>query len=435
MFDITVFGATGYTGKRIAREIVLCGFNGTFALAGRNREKLEELKKALVDDGAQEADVGVIVADSNDGESLRDMTRSTKVLINAVGPFRFHGRLVVQACLETKTDYVDVCGEPEFMERIEFDFHDEASQKEVIIASAMGFDSVPTDIGNYIVSREFSPASCASVETFIQLHSGPSGLALHYPTYESAVHGFGSAQELRSLRKEAAKKRGSLPKPEFPLALKSPGTFDPEVGQYVIPFMGSCPSVIKRSQNTMYHGYKKEESSLSSFDSKVYMCVPTKKSFYQFAFFGTIFKNLARYQFGRSVLLSYPKIFSGGILTHQGPTEEQLKDTSFTVTCIGKGKQSHGKKVTLKIDGPEPGYVACSIFIVAAARILLTERESIKHPISGAHGGVFTPASLLMYNKTSYIDLLEKRGITCVLSVDCKNHCKESSHPQKDQNG
>jgi hypothetical protein len=39
----------------------------TFALAGRNREKLEQLKKALVDDGAQEADVGVIVADSNDG--------------------------------------------------------------------------------------------------------------------------------------------------------------------------------------------------------------------------------------------------------------------------------------------------------------------------------------------------------------------------------
>lgn len=389
----------------------------TFAIAGRNREKLEALKKTLVDDGAHEADVGVIVADSNDDESLRDMTRSTKVLINAVGPFRFHGRRVVQACLETKTDYLDVCGEPEFMERIEFDFHEEASQKGVIIASAMGFDSVPTDIGNYIVSRAFSPEACASVETFIQLHSGPSGLALHYPTYESAVHGFGSAQELRALRKKAAKQRGSLPKPQFPLPLKSPGTFDPEVGQYVIPFMGSCPSVIKRSQNSMYHGYKKEESSLSLFDSKVYMCVPTKKSLYQFAFFGTIFKSLARYQFGRNILLSYPKIFSGGILTHQGPTEEQLKETTFTVTCIGKGKESDGNKVTLRIDGPEPGYVACSIFIVAAARILLTERDSIKHPLNGSQGGVFTPSSLLLYNKTSYLDLIERRGITCTMTA------------------
>lgn len=370
----------------------------------------------MVDDGAHDADVGVIVADSNNDESLRDMTGKTKVLINAVGPFRFHGRRVVQACLETKTDYIDVCGEPEFMERVEYDFHEEASQKEVVIASAMGFDSVPTDIGNYIASRAFSPGSCASVETFIQLHSGPSGLALHYPTYESAVHGFGSAQELRMLRKEAAKKRGSLPKPQFPIALKSSGTFDPEVGQFVIPFMGSCPSVIKRSQNSMYHGYEKEEASSSSFDSKVYMCVPSRKSLYQFAFFGSIFKTLARYEFGRKVLLTYPKIFSGGILTHQGPTEVQLQETSFTVTCIAKGVQGDGKKVTLKIDGPEPGYVACSIFIVSAARILLTERTSIKHPLNGAHGGVFTPASLLMYNKTSYIELLEKRGITCTIT-------------------
>ena len=37
--------------------------------------------------------------------------------MNATGPYRFYGEAVVQACIATRTDYVDLCGEPEFIDR------------------------------------------------------------------------------------------------------------------------------------------------------------------------------------------------------------------------------------------------------------------------------------------------------------------------------
>ena len=62
------------------------------------------------------------------------------------------------------------------------------------------------------------------------------------------------------------------------------------------------------------------------------------------------------------------------------------------------------KVVKVKISGPEPGYVACSIFVVAAAIVLRTERDKLSVP-----PGVHTPA--MMLQGTSYIERLRARGI------------------------
>ena len=40
-------------------------------------------------------------------------------MLNVVGPYRLYGEAVVRACAECGTDYLDICGEPEFMERME----------------------------------------------------------------------------------------------------------------------------------------------------------------------------------------------------------------------------------------------------------------------------------------------------------------------------
>ena len=134
--------------------------------------------------------------------------------------------------------------------------------------------------------------------------------------------------------------------------------------------------------------------------------------FYQFAFYGSIFKSLASYGFGRKLLLSFPRAFCP-IVSKDGPSPDQLNETTFQITLVGKGFSSGNtigepdKTVCLQISGPEPGYLTCSICIVAAARVVL-QRE-VASP-----GGVFTPAALLLRNQTSYVDLLRERGITFV---------------------
>ena len=72
-FDVVVFGASGYTGKLVAEYIQSeYGENGSvkWAIAGRNREKLEGIREEL----GLSADLSILEVDSNDQGSLNAMT-------------------------------------------------------------------------------------------------------------------------------------------------------------------------------------------------------------------------------------------------------------------------------------------------------------------------------------------------------------------------
>lgn len=141
----------------------------------------------------------------------------------------------------------------------------------------------------------------------------------------------------------------------------------------------------------------------------------------RFVVFASIFKFLARRYWGRSLLLKYPGFFSYGIFSHAGPSEQQIAESSFEMVNIAKGyshcppsaePESENKsvekgpdaRIVTRVRGPEPGYIACSIFVVAAARVLLEERENI-----GVSPGVWTPGYL--FHATTYVDRLKARGI------------------------
>lgn len=120
VFDLTVFGATGLTGKQIVRHVFELSVNQpTFfkpgfqwAIAGRSRDKLEEIVQEMLDRFAEKTITRptVLISNVTQREQLDDMTKQTKVLINAVGPFRFMGEYVVRSCVENGCDYVDVTG-------------------------------------------------------------------------------------------------------------------------------------------------------------------------------------------------------------------------------------------------------------------------------------------------------------------------------------
>lgn len=55
------------------------------------------------------------------------------------------------------------------------------------------------------------------------------------------------------------------------------------------------------------------------------------------SFFGAIFGLLAKFKCGQQLLLKNPKLFSFGFFSHEGPTEEKMKNSKFSITFYGRG--------------------------------------------------------------------------------------------------
>jgi len=83
--------------------------------------------------------VPIVIADVNDETSLIDMCSKSKVVINCVGPYRFFGENVVRICIDNLTHYVDVSGEPEFIERMILNYGEVAKKKRCISSTCMWF--------------------------------------------------------------------------------------------------------------------------------------------------------------------------------------------------------------------------------------------------------------------------------------------------------
>lgn len=155
LVDIVVLGASGFTGKYVLRELLK--FRNPagreprkIAIAGRSKKKLaaaltwaaaaaggaastsagrtttKDLESSFSDDGAPP--VVIYEADITNVASLRAVCKKTKVVVSCVGPYRKYGQPVVEACVEAGVDYLDITGEPEFMERMELLYHEKAKQ-------------------------------------------------------------------------------------------------------------------------------------------------------------------------------------------------------------------------------------------------------------------------------------------------------------------
>lgn len=82
-------------------------------------------------------------------------------------------------------------------------------------------------------------------------------------------------------------------------------------------------------------------------------------------------------------------MFSFGSFDHEGPTKEEMENTSFSITLAGKGweekvaeptdehKEPPRKELVAKVSGPEPGYVATPICMVQAALVVIRETNKL----------------------------------------------------------
>lgn len=148
--DIMVFGATGYVGKLTAGYLARSRSGLRIALAGRSKSRLEAVRSGL---GGRAKDWPLIVADVDKPGSLKDMACRSRLVLNAVGPYTRYGLPVVAACADAGTDYIDLTGEVPFVRRSIDQSHRRAKDSGARIVHSCGFDSIPSDLTVYALSR------------------------------------------------------------------------------------------------------------------------------------------------------------------------------------------------------------------------------------------------------------------------------------------
>ena len=152
-YDFVIYGATGFTGKLVV-EYAIKQYNNnnevSWAIAGRNNEKLEHVQEKY----NLPSDIGKIVVDSNDQNSIDEMVSQTKCVLTTVGPYQLYGEKIIKTCISTGTDYVDLCGEPGFMHKIISECSEEAKETGARVVFSCGFDSIPFDLGVLFVQEE-----------------------------------------------------------------------------------------------------------------------------------------------------------------------------------------------------------------------------------------------------------------------------------------
>ncbi|MDJ0699832.1 MAG: saccharopine dehydrogenase NADP-binding domain-containing protein [Woeseiaceae bacterium] len=173
-FDVVVWGATGFTGRLVA-EYLAASYPDSedlrWAIAGRNEDKLRELREEL----SLSAHVDLMTGDSRDAASLEAMASKTKVVITTVGPYALYGSELVKACVDAGTHYCDLAGEAQWIRRMVDEHHDRAEQTGARIVHACGFDCVPMDLGAWFLQREAKARHgefCGSIRMLVKKIKG-----------------------------------------------------------------------------------------------------------------------------------------------------------------------------------------------------------------------------------------------------------------------
>nr|ATG71151.1 saccharopine dehydrogenase [Juniperus microsperma] len=433
VLDAVILGASGFTGKYVVREFLshLERPDGQglrrIGIAGRNREKLGETLRWAAQ-GALPPSIPIIEADVTDAASMAALCRRTRLILSCVGPYRLYGEPVVAACVEAGVDYLDITGEPEFMERMEAIYHESALLSGSLVISACGYDSVPAELGVIFHARQWEPPSVPhSVDAYLVLESDKQ-IVGNITTFESAVLGVANADELHKLRRSRPR-RPKLQVPGPPASKAKSIEHQKSIGLWALKLPSSDAAVVRRTQALLAenpHGLPavNENSELVETRRKFWSEVKPlyfgvylgSKSFWSIPrtiCIGLMVVLLGRFSWGRSLLLKYPEIFTLGQFKKRGPTEEEVRSASFKMWFLGHGfsDESHllqqGSKPNMemvtRISGPEIGYATTPITLVQCALLVMDQRQSLPK------GGVLPPG--IVFGPTDLQERLEKRGI------------------------
>ena len=339
--DVVVFGATGFTGALTAEYLAGAAGAGRWAIAGRSRDKLEALRERLG------ADVPIVVSDVRDPASLRAMAESTRVVITTVGPYIHYGEPVVAACAAAGTHYVDLTGEPEFVDLMWLRHHEQAQRTGAKLVHSCGFDSIPYDLGALYSVSQLPEGVPIKLEGFVRANAAISGGTLH-----SAVH---IMARLRQGRQVAGQRRKLEPRPTGRTikGVTALPHHDDTAGGWVLPAPTIDPVTVLRSARVLDR-YGPDFSYAHYIVAKH---LPVAAGIV--AGVGGVVA-LAQLPPTRNLLL---KLKDSG----DGPGPEERERAWFNVRFHGEGG---GRQIVTEVTGGDPGYGETSKMLAEAALCL-----------------------------------------------------------------
>ena len=132
--NFMIYGATGYTGKLVAKAAKEAGLAPL--LAGRNEAKVKAVAEPL--------GFSWRAFSLDDSASLDAALREVDLVLHIAGPFSRTSKQMVDACLRTGRHYLDITGEIAVLAACAARDED-AKNRNIMIMPGVGFDVVPSD--------------------------------------------------------------------------------------------------------------------------------------------------------------------------------------------------------------------------------------------------------------------------------------------------
>lgn len=363
-FDLVVHGATGFTGRLVVEYLLRrypAGSGLRWAMGGRNAAKLAAVRDEL---GAP-ADTPLVVTDTGNPASLQALMEQTRLVLTTVGPYQLYGNELVAACASASVDYVDLCGEPAWMRQM-IDAHEAAAKASgARIVFSCGFDSIPFDLGVFMLQRE------------MQARFGqPAQRVRGRVRKMKGTFSGGTAASLKATMAAAAAQPGVLELLRNPFSL-TPGFEGPRqpsgskpmvdevLGLWVAPFVMAAINTrnVHRSNFLLGHAYGAD----FVYDEMMVTGAGEK---------GEALAN--------AVAADKSLGADDGPQPGEGPSREERESGFYDVLFIGTDTAGHSLRVGVKGDR-DPGYGSTSKMITEAAVCLLQDAPDTP-------GGIWTTA-------------------------------------------
>lgn len=407
-FDLVLMGATGFTGQLVAEHLLARhGVGGTlrWALAGRSPDKLEHVRKNL---GESAAELPLIVADSHDRASLDALVGRTGLVLTTVGPYALHGEELVAACAASGTDYCDLTGEVPFMYRMINAHSDAARDSGARLVHCCGFDSIPSDLGVWVLQQAAQERFGAPLER-VRLRVKAAKGGLSGGTFASMLNIVEEAKRDEETARVLKNPYAICP-PEHRKGERQPYVSGPKLDSllksWCAPFVMAAINtrVVHRANALQDHAYgtnfRYDEAVLTGPGFAGRFKATTLS-------LGTgVFALGANFGPTRSLLskMVLPK-------PGEGPSKEQRENGFFNIIIAGESADGRVLRVRARGDR-DPGYGSTSKMISETA-LLLAETDREQTP-----GGFWTPSTAL--GRPLVERLTEHAGVTFEVEDDRK---------------
>ncbi|MEU4194266.1 saccharopine dehydrogenase NADP-binding domain-containing protein [Kribbella sp. NPDC026611] len=319
-YDVVLLGASGFTGALTAEYLQKNAPAGLkWAVAGRNKQKLEVFRK------------DVLQADVTDAASMRVLAEATKVVATTVGPYIQYGEPLVAACAEAGTGYLDLTGEPEFVDRMYVRYHERATQTGARLVHACGFDSIPYDLGVQYTVEQLPENVPIQVDGLLRAGGRFSG-----GTFHTAITAFSRPKQ--NLDAHRARRQAEHP----PIGRKAravPGRIHRQQGFWAVPLPTVDPQIVAYSGRLLdRYGPDFRYSHYAAFNRLPMMAGGIGAV--------ALLATAAQIPPARKALLN--RLQPG-----DGPSAEQRARSWFNARFVGRGG---GKQVVTEVAGGDPGY-------------------------------------------------------------------------------